>query len=223
MTTDAILTAVQKEVLHMFSAEQDLVQAFTLSGGTALAAFHLFHRRSDDLDFFSTDPVDALRVRRFAERVLKKLGIGDIEVNRLYDRHLVLVRIRDGEPLKMEFTHYPYAPLEDPMVKNGVRVESLRDIATDKLAALLDRFEPKDYYDIYCLLNGGHTSLQMMRTDMATKFHIIADSVQLGAALTRARSLPILPHMIAPVRKEDLQKLFEKLAGELKSEVIERF
>lgn len=220
MKTVDILTAAQKEVLRMIAAEHDLAETFTLSGGTALAAFHLFHRRSDDLDFFSTDPVDALRARRFAENVREHLGGSSVETNRLYDRHLFLINRKTDGPLKIEFTHYPYSPLKQPAVHDGVRVESLRDIATDKLAAMLDRFEPKDYYDIHVLLSGKHTSLSTMRADLQTKFHIIADSVQLGAALARAERLPILPHMLTSVRKEDVQSFFEELAKELKLEIV---
>ncbi|MBI2635954.1 nucleotidyl transferase AbiEii/AbiGii toxin family protein [Candidatus Peregrinibacteria bacterium] len=220
MTTADILTASQKEVLRMIAGEKDLSQTFTLSGGTALAAFHLFHRISDDLDFFSTDPVDDLRVRRFAESARQSLGADSMEANRLYDRHLFVLHMKNSGPIKIEFTHYPYPALEQPAIRNGVRVESLRDIATDKLAALLDRFEPKDYYDIHALLDGRHTSLATMRTDLQTKFHITADAVQLGAALARAQRLPILPHLRTPVRKEDIQDFFARLAEDLKPEVM---
>lgn len=221
MKTVDILTVAQKEVLRMFAMEEDLAQTYTLSGGTALAAFHLFHRRSDDLDFFSMDPVDALRVRRFAENVREKLGTGDMEVNRLYDRHLFLIKMKAGDPLKIEFTQYPYPALEEPLLKDGIRVESLRDVGTDKLAAMLDRFEPKDYYDLYCLLSNNHATLPVLRKDLQKKFHIVADSVTIGAAFARAQRLPILPHMLMTVRKEDVQELFENLSKNLKSEVIE--
>lgn len=205
----------------MLAAEQDMVSTYTLSGGTALSGFHLFHRRSDDLDFFSTDPVDTLRVHRFAEKIREGLGTGTMEFNRLYDRHLFLITMNAGDPLKIEFTHYPYLALEEPAIREGVRVESLRDIATDKLAALLDRFEPKDYYDLHALLSGNYTSLAALRADLQTKFHISADSLQLGAAFARAERLPILPHMLSPVRKEDLRAFFDQLAKELKSDVVE--
>lgn len=161
-----------------------------------------------------------MRVRRFAEQVREIIGGDTVEANHLYDRHLFLIGKKGEDGLKIEFTHYPYTPLEQPLIRDGVRVEGLRDIATDKLAALLDRFEPKDYYDLYCLLHGNHTSLPAMRKDLKTKFHIIADSVQLGAALARAERLPILPHMLTPVRKEDVQKFFEQLAKKLTSEII---
>ena len=221
MTHRDILTPAQRSVLGLLAMEEDLAAAYTLSGGTALAAFHLFHRRSDDLDFFSMDPVDELRVHRFMETVRGHVGASAMEARRIYDRHLFVLSMMEGDALKLEFTHYPYAHVEKTAVHNGVRVESLRDIATDKLAAMLDRFEPKDYYDLYCLLQGNHASLEQMRADVQTKFHITTDPVQLGAAFARSDSLPILPHMLVPVRKEDVQAFFKQLSRGLRPEIAE--
>ena len=221
MNRREILTETQKAVLQMFAAQEDLTNTYVLSGGTALAAFHLQHRRSDDLDFFSIEPVDALRVRRFAEDVRKHLGASTLETHRLYDRHIFLCSARAEEILKMEFTQYPYQHLEVSHVHDGVRVESLRDIGADKLAALLDRFEPKDYYDLYVLLQQKRTTLEQLRKDVLEKFHVKADAVQLGAAFARSRQLPILPHMLDPVTKEQVQQFFDQLAKSLRSEVGE--
>ena len=52
------LTPMQYTFLqHFFNT--DVGQRFFLTGGTALAAFHLHHRLSDDLDLFTLDD-DAL-------------------------------------------------------------------------------------------------------------------------------------------------------------------
>lgn len=58
-----ILNEAQKFFLEIFSGS-DIASDFVLSGGTALAAFHLGHRLSDDLDFFSTCR-DMFRLRAF--------------------------------------------------------------------------------------------------------------------------------------------------------------
>jgi hypothetical protein len=47
-----ILTDLQKKVLLQFSGLPDK-EAFYLTGGTALSAIFLKHRRSNDLDFFT--------------------------------------------------------------------------------------------------------------------------------------------------------------------------
>ena len=51
------LTPLQKTFLTRFFAT-DVGQRFFLTGGTALAAFHLHHRLSVDLDLFTLDDLD---------------------------------------------------------------------------------------------------------------------------------------------------------------------
>lgn len=220
MPSTNILTERQRAILRLLSREADLAQEFVLSGGTALAAFHLGHRRSDDLDLFTQRPVDALRIRRFMDECRQELKGTELQFSRLYDRYIFLMMFPDREELKVEFTQYPFAPLADPEVHDGVKVASLRDIAADKLAAMLDRFEPKDYYDLYMLLHGGATTLADVQSDSARKFHVKTDPLVLGSQLARGASLPVLPHMIHPVPKEELQRFFVDLARSLKDEVI---
>jgi predicted nucleotidyltransferase component of viral defense system len=219
MKTPSILTEGQRAVLRKLAQEKDLAGEYVLSGGTALAAFHLHHRHSDDLDLFTLHPVDALRMRRFMEGIRRHLKGGDLHISRLYDRHIFVLDL-PGTPLKVEFTQYPYAPLRTPAVHDGVRVSSLRDIAADKLAAILDRFEPKDYYDLYALLKRRRTTLHALREDLRRKFHLQANPMELGAAFARARDLPVLPHMVHPVTRDDLSTFFTELARSMRSEVI---
>jgi hypothetical protein len=50
----SLLTPLQKQVLEAFFRRE---QRFFLSGGAALAGFHLAHRRTHDLDLFTTADV----------------------------------------------------------------------------------------------------------------------------------------------------------------------
>lgn len=220
MPRRAILTPAQGAVLRLLGEQTDLRDQYVLSGGTALAAFHLHHRRSDDLDFFSLERVDDLRVRRFVEECRELIGTGAIEANRLYDRHLFLLPLPDTSTLKLEFTQYPYPALAAPSEHDGVRVESLRDIAADKLAAMLDRFEPKDYYDMYVLLHDGHATLEQIRRDLEQKFSLRADPISLGAAFMRAEKLPVLPHVLKSFDSKIIGQFFSALAQSLKVDVL---
>ncbi len=219
MTHPTILTAHQREVLRLFASEVDLCDAFVLSGGTALAAFHLHHRLSDDLDFFSLERVDDLRVRRFVDRVVHALSAKDQEMRRIFDRHLFFLTLQDDALLKIEFTHYPYPSLEKPRIIDGLRIDGLRDIAANKLAAMLDRFEPKDYYDLFLLIQGS-PGLARLRADTEKKFGMRIDAVTLGAALVRGDSLPILPHLLTPIDPNVVSAFFLSLARSLKKETI---
>ena len=75
--TNELLTPLQAAFLERFFASQ-VGQRFFLTGGTALAAFHLHHRRSEDLDLFTLDDL-ALReadilVRRIAAQLSCRIG-----------------------------------------------------------------------------------------------------------------------------------------------------
>ena len=50
----AVLTPLQQALLGAFFRREG---RFRLTGGGALAGFHLGHRRTEDLDLFSADPV----------------------------------------------------------------------------------------------------------------------------------------------------------------------
>jgi predicted nucleotidyltransferase component of viral defense system len=60
----ATLTADQHRLLAALAASP-LAGTFYLTGGTALAAFYLHHRVSDDLDLFSEDEVPLTVVESF--------------------------------------------------------------------------------------------------------------------------------------------------------------
>jgi hypothetical protein len=51
-----VLTQLQLDFLHSFFA-QPASAPFALHGGTALAAFHLRHRVSEDIDLFAVAPL----------------------------------------------------------------------------------------------------------------------------------------------------------------------
>lgn len=57
-----ILYPHQIAILKLFFASP-FSRSFFLTGGTALSAFYLFHRESQDLDFFSLKPFDTLLLR----------------------------------------------------------------------------------------------------------------------------------------------------------------
>lgn len=53
---ESILTPLQSRALTSLFRDYRELQAFCLTGGTALAGFYFGHRRSIDLDLFTIDP-----------------------------------------------------------------------------------------------------------------------------------------------------------------------
>ena len=69
-----ILTPLHKSFIRKFS-ESPFQKSFFLTGGTALAAFYLQHRLSEDLDFFTENSGEVRYVLPWAEERAKQLHL----------------------------------------------------------------------------------------------------------------------------------------------------
>ncbi len=149
-----ILTGLQKKILNIFSALPDK-GAFYLTGGTALSAFFLKHRKSHDLDFFTNIEELISPVSLKLEAYLKK---HDLRVERLRGFHsFVELSVNSSEDSTIIHLALdsPFR-FEQPTVFEeipGLKVDSLIDIATNKLLALFGRAVLRDFIDIYFLVN----------------------------------------------------------------------
>ena len=101
--TQEILSTVQQRALT-FLTEQPVLKDFYLSGGTALAAFYLHHRYSEDLDFFSSQPVDSRQILTIINKLAEELNAKNTRYEHLHDRHLFFLDLTKEE-LKLEFTY----------------------------------------------------------------------------------------------------------------------
>lgn len=171
-----------------------------LAGGVAVA-LHRRHRRSMDLDFFSLHaPLDLVAVR---DALLREDV--PLEVVSLTDASL-RVRVRDTP---VDIVSYPYELLTRPVPgPEGVKVASVRDLATMKLAAVAQRGIYRDFWDLRELLGDGGPSLSRALSDYAARYgaarsdlyHVLRALTYFGdaeristlpAGLTRARWVAI--------------------------------
>lgn len=112
-----------------------------LVGGTALA-LQIGHRNSIDIDLFGEHDIDEQSLtdalNRFDES--KKLG-GSQSIN---------IYLVNG--IKVDIVNYPYPWLKPPLVREGIRMAAIEDIAAMKIAAITQRGSKKDFIDLYFLL-----------------------------------------------------------------------
>ena len=212
-----ILTDTQKKAISFIGKENNL-EDFYLSGGTALAAYYFGHRFSDDLDFFSYKDPDKLFLHSFSEKLKTEINATSVQFEHLYDRNIFIYKLDDGE-LKVEFSKYPFIQLEHSVVKGEIRIDSLRDIVVNKLMALLDRFDPKDFVDMFFILK--EFSMENLRTDVEKKFGIKVDNIFLGGELSKVKRIEALPKMIKEVSTQELKEYFSELAKGLSSKIFE--
>jgi predicted nucleotidyltransferase component of viral defense system len=136
----------QQDVLQRMSGLNIVAENFFITGGTTLAVFYLHHRISEDIDFFTTSFRDLNRVDQSLRRLFRK-DIIPVQSTQDFFSYLI-------EDVKVDLVFDPLSnpeprPLFD--LKNGthIRIDTLDHIASNKLAAVASRTEPKDLIDLY--------------------------------------------------------------------------
>lgn len=212
------LTPAQKIVINEVTNESKLAD-FYLTGGTALSAFYLFHRISDDLDFFSFKELDIMFIHEFVNRVKKAVSAKKVRYERLYDRNLFYFVLENNEELKVEFTKYPFKQLDPLKIIDKLRMDSLRDIKANKLMALLERFDPKDFVDLFYLLQSDN--LENIKRDTEIKFGVNIGVIFLGGELAKVGRIEALPKMLQFLTIDELKDFFSQQIKGLSAEILE--
>lgn len=213
-----ILTPFQKELLKAIG-NSPLGQNFYLTGGTALAAFYLQHRYSEDLDLFTADPNAMRLVASSLETVAQTLS-ATLEFSRTFNTFIEgFITSPDGERLKLDFAHdtpYRLQPTQQNQ-EFGIQVDNSLDISANKLSALFDRAAEKDFVDIYFINQVLMPFAELL--PYARQKHVGMDDYWLAIALQRVRQVKVLPRMIKPLTIADLQQYFLNLAQEVMATV----
>jgi hypothetical protein len=84
-------------------------------------------------------------------------------------------------------------------LRNARRVDSLRDLLANKLSAIIERTEGKDFADLHFLLRQPGLDLETGMTDAQTKFGWPAIRYLLQTAFLRIDRLEAWPETTPPV------------------------
>lgn len=216
---EKILTERQIALLKQIGRQNFFVKNFYLSGGTALAGFYLFHRYSEDLDFFSENEVDPMQISIFLKSIKSKFKIKKIDYEQSYNRNLYFLHF-DNEILKMEFTYYPFQRAEKSLKKFGLSIDSLLDIAANKLFTIYQRCKARDYIDLYCICKKENISISDLIKTAKIKFDWHIDPIQLGTQFTKAKEAIDYPHMTQKLKKKAWQDFFIEEAKKLSGAIL---
>ena len=211
-----ILKEWQKKAIDFVFSKSELSN-FYLTGGTALAGYYLQHRISDDLDFFSFNDFDSMSIHAIAEELRKIISAEKVRFSKLYDRNQFFY-FQNGEELKVEFTKYPFKQLGELNNFGDARTDSEFDIAVNKLITITDRFDPKDFVDLYFLL--PKYNLEKLKKGVIDKFNTKLDPLTVGSSFAKIKLVKALPKMIRPLTIEELKEFFNSEAKKLSPLVI---
>lgn len=185
-----------------------LVEHFYLTGGTALSAFYLQHRYSLDLDFFTDNPASMNQVPAVLEDIAEKLDASVHFTRQLGSFLACFFENNVGERIQIDFAQdSPYRLNQIEENKSlGIQIENFEDIACNKLSALFDRAEPKDFVDIYFICQEKISFDDLV--EKAKSKHVGMDDYWLAIALQQVEKVELLPRMIKPLSLDALKAFF---------------
>lgn len=145
------LDPLQQELLSAFFEHED---RFFLTGGGALAGFHLGHRKTRDLDLFTVQEVldeGVSNLRKAADR----LGATLEALRTSPDFHRFLVT-RGSESVVVDLVLERAPQLADKVRIGKIRIDPAEEILANKLCTLLSRAELRDLVDVRALEEAGY-------------------------------------------------------------------
>lgn len=188
---------------------------FFLTGGTALAGFYLFHRKSVDLDFFSLKKLDKAVLENAIKTIARDLKL-DYQLLHFSTDTFYSVELKTrNESLKLDFVSdvpVQFGKIED--FDGDIRIDSLENIAVNKVTAIFGRTDPKDFVDLYFLLKNKKFDFEDL-VSKAKKKDVGITEFYLAGALDNIRNITTLPEMLVPLIHEQLEKYFLKLSKDL--------
>ncbi|MEK7098680.1 MAG: nucleotidyl transferase AbiEii/AbiGii toxin family protein [Patescibacteria group bacterium] len=211
----SILTPDQALLLSILSKEKTITSSFYLSGGTALAEFYLHHRLSEDLDFFSEEEVDAAGISALIKKMSPSAGIIEVTFEQSFNRNLFFVHMADSL-VKTEFTYYPFPRIEPGLMHGALAVDSLLDIAVNKVFTISQKPRSRDFIELYCILQKQKDwTFDDLILKAQAKFDHHIDPLQMSAQCLKATELKDFPTMIIPLGEERWQDFFIKISKRL--------
>lgn len=214
-----ILSANQIRILEAIGSDKSLCRSFYLTGGTALAEYYLKHRLSEDLDFFSEQEFDPQAISVFFAKNKKTLGIKKVDFQQSFNRNLFFLYLKN-DVIKTEFTYFPFLRIEKKAKENNLFIDSLNDIAVNKLFTIYQKPRSRDFIDLYLILKKTGWRIEDLVKKAKIKFDWHIDYLQLGSQFLLAEKVKDFPRMLAKLENKTWQKFFLEQAKKFSPKIL---
>ena len=215
-----ILSRKQKKIFELIGQDMFICKNFYLSGGTALAEFYLQHRLSEDLDFFSEKEFDPQAILVFFKKNRKEIGFQKIDFKRSFNRNLFFLYF-GKEVIKTEFTFFPFSRIEKKKKEGGLFIDSLLDIAVNKIFTIYQNPRSRDFIDLFVILRNTGWKIDKLVKQAKIKFDWHVDYLELGAKFLLVKRIKDYPRMIEKIKAREWQEFFLAEAKKIKQKIIE--
>lgn len=216
-----ILSENQKNLLTFISQDELITGRFYLTGGTALAEYYLDHRLSEDLDFFAEHEFDPQAISAFFKKIKTKVGIRKTTYEQSFNRNLFFLEL-EHDSIKTEFTYFPFPRIEQRKKIGSLGIDSLLDIAVNKLFTIYQKPRSRDFIDLYCILQKEKSwTVDDLTKKAQIKFDNFLEPLQLSGQFTKADMLKDYPKMLRKLPDTEWQSFFINEAKRIAQKQLE--
>lgn len=214
------LTKEQSRFLHVIVGESYFLNNFYLSGGTALSAWHLHHRESYDLDFFTDHPFAYDIIIRFFKAKEQDIGYASVRFEEDYGFLMCYLRYPDKTLLKIDFHNYATRSLKKGIIWQGLMIDSLYDITVNKLRTIATTPRTRDYVDYYCISQKNNYPIKRLLSDVTKKFRETIDPLQLAKNFLSVSEYTDMPIMRIPFDEKEMIVFYQQAAKQLRTSIM---
>lgn len=214
-----ILTEKQNKFLEIMKTSK-FAENFYFTGGTALSSFYLNHRISEDLDFFTEKEVEILAINTFLKNIKEKIGFESMDYQSSFNRNIFFLHFKDRGVLKVEFTYFPFPRIEKGKKEGKLVIDSLTDIAVNKVFSISQNPRARDFIDIYFISEEVFLNFKELLKKARMKFDWHIDAIQFGTMLSKVRDLTDFPRIVKEFDKEDYYNFFTSEAKKFSKEIM---
>jgi len=208
------LYPAQDKILNAIS--ETFGDVFYLTGGTALSRFYFRHKLSEDLDLLTETENIKTAIPRIV-KILESPGYKvDVKAMSITFGRL-FVFLEDGEKLKIDLA--ADYPTEKPKAAENFYVDTISNIAVNKIAAFEDRAEAKDLVNLYFLVKERGINLEEV-LELADRKKVPVPYEEL--LTINATGLTGNAFLLKRVEAEALEDFLEELKKILKKNVKKR-
>jgi len=214
-----ILSNDQVKFLDIFVKTKSFSRKYYLTGGTTLTEFYIPYRYSEDLDFFSETEIDVSEITTFLKSIKKSLEYKTFDIKTSFNRNIVMLSFRDYD-LKLEFTYFPFPRIDETNIVDGLKIDSVKDIAVNKLFTIYQNPRSRDFIDLYMInMKYDYEIIDLVKL-AKIKFDWHVDLVQLGSQFLKSTELKDYPRLITKLDEKKWQKYFLEEANKLSNDIL---
>lgn len=220
MAPKTVLTPFQQKLLDILATDPYITSRFYFTGGTVLSEFYFKHRKSEDFDLFSEKEVYLPAVNSFLTKIAPSIGILAREHRPFLGLHSFMLHLKGGKKFKIDFNYYPHPRINIGKRYKKLAIDSLYDIAVNKIHTVFMRPRARDYVDIYFIFKNTDYTWRQLILDAKAKFDWHIDPLLLGSQLKKVEKSKDVPIMLIPFNHKDLVDFFLAQAKSLEPEIF---